>query len=118
MVLMLLLVLPGSAKKREYHWKSGRVTDISESTGEQTGWLTGDRQTIETWTFKIVGEDGTYAVKDEITVGLLTYHAPLTRTEGETVLYDVDSPFMLINLTPFAKRARIMKLEIIRIRPN
>ena len=84
------------AARAGHDWKAGIISDISKTTGQQQGILTGDMNTIDTWTYVIKGDEGTYTIQEEIMRGLITGHPPLTRTEGTQIPYYVDGARMLV----------------------
>ena len=120
--LLIALALPlalsqsGPAKSREYHWKTGTESIVDQKSERLVPNQTDSQvvppegTVIETWTYNIQGEDGTYLVK--------CHPSPVTRTDGTKVLYDMDRKTMYINMAPGSKKVQTMKLDVIKFTPK
>jgi hypothetical protein len=106
-----LLAWPASAKKHEYHWKAGTINIFNVETERATPPQppqpdSPPLQTTEvTYTYTIVGDEGTYTVK--------TSSKPFTRS-GANVLYDVDKKTVHVNVSGDSKKLRIVDLQILK----
>jgi hypothetical protein len=118
-VMFALLVIPHPAfsKKREYHWKTGKLTVLTSETNHPKDALQPDLSSVpaaqaveETWTYQVDGEEGVYVVKIS--------PEPLTTVSGVTIQYDIEGKIMHVDATLNGKKLKIKDLQILKFTPT
>ena len=113
---LLLIPHPANSKQREYHWKTGTLTVVTVETNQQTATTQPDMSVGpsllvvgETWTYKVEGNEGVYAVKIS--------PEPLITISGVNIQYDIDGKIMHVGATVRGK-LKIKDLRILKFTPK
>jgi hypothetical protein len=120
-VVFALLLIPDSAysKRREYHWKTGKLTISTVETSHQTTFPqpqpdlsvpSGMQVAQETWTYQVDGDEGVYIVRIS--------PEPLTTISGVSIQYDIDGKTMHVDVPTNGKKPKIKDLQILKFTPK